>query len=100
MTLDGQIYMVEFEVPQLTEEMLALIPRQRYVIDQLMFQKKIVSYALTLSRSKLWIVFIASSESELVYLIDSLPMTKYLSYDYHELMFHNAAQFLPSMSLN
>ena len=94
-------YMVEFQVPPLlTDEMLALIPDQQEQVNKLFIQGKMLSYSLSVDRSKLWAVFIAGSESELINHIDSLPMTYLMDYNYHELMFHNTVHLIPSMSLN
>jgi hypothetical protein len=92
--------MVYFIVPPLTDEMIAVVPRQRHTLQQFMLDKKIYSYSLSVDRSKLWAVVNADSEDDLIDIIEGLPMTKFLKYHYSELMFHNAAQILPSLSLN
>ena len=59
--------MVEFELPEeLSDDFLALIPEQREVVDRLMTQGKIRSYALSLDRSVLWVVMEAVSEFEVM----------------------------------
>ncbi|MEL6122396.1 MAG: hypothetical protein AAFQ02_07015 [Bacteroidota bacterium] len=93
-------YMVEFDVPPLSDDLLDLIPDQRDVVDDMFASGKLLSYSLTEDRRKLWAVMLAQSESELIMLIDMLPMTGYMDYNYHELMFHNTVHLIPSMSLN
>ncbi len=93
--------MVEFEVPQpLTPEIIALIPDQRETIDSLFMAGKMLSYSFAMDRSKLWAIVLAENESELLQIIDKLPMTYMMDYDYSELMFHNTVHMVPSMSLN
>lgn len=93
--------MVEFAVPfPLTAEFVSLIPRQRESVDKLFTAGKMLSYSLSLDRTKLWAILIASEEAELIRLLDTLPMTPYMDYNYSELMFHNSVYLLPAMSLN
>jgi len=94
-------YMVEFEVPQpMTEDMFLLVPEQKQKFDELFTSGKLLSYSLSMDRERLWAIFMASSESELLTYIDMLPMTPYMDFDYDELMFYNTVSMLPSMSLN
>ncbi len=93
--------MVEFDVPYpLTEEILDMIPEQKVAIDELFAGGKMLSYTLSLDRTKVWAIFLADQESELLAFIDRLPMTSYMDFDYHEIMFHNTVHLMPAMSLN
>ena len=92
--------MVEFEVPELTPFMLSMIPEQREAIDQMMVKGKMISYSLSMNRDKVWSLMLADNESELLQIIDELPMSSYMSFDYKELMFHNTVHLIPAMSLN
>lgn len=94
-------YMVEFKVPDpITQEIISLIPDQREVVENLFAAGKLAIYSLAEDRSMLWAIFVASSESELITLIDKLPLSSYMDYDYHHLMFHQSVQLLPALSLN
>ena len=94
-------YMVEFDVPYpLTDELLDLIPEQKTAIDELFASGKMLSYTLSLDRTRVWAIFLADQESELISFIDYLPMTSYMDFDYHEIMFHNTVHLIPAMSLN
>ena len=94
-------YMVEFDVPiPLTDSFLDLIPDQREILDLYFSEGKLLSYTVASDRSRVWAVFIAESESELLSYIDDLPMTPYMDYDYNELMFYNTVHLMPAMSLN
>lgn len=92
--------MVQFNFAPFNLEMEEMVPRQRLVVDRLFDQGVLITYTLAANRSKLWAVFQADSESELLSYIDSLPMTKYSDYTYNEIMFHDSSQFIPSISLN
>ena len=94
-------YMVEFSVPEpLTDELLDLIPDQREAVDELFASGKLLSFSLSLDRTRIWALMLSDSESELLGLIDSLPMTHLMDFDYNELMFHNSIHLIPAMSLN
>ncbi len=94
-------YMVEFDIPiPFPEEMLAMIVDQREAFDVLFHRGRLLSYCLSVDRSRLWAIFVASSESELLSLIDELPMTPYMDFDYEELMVYTSVSMLPTMSLN
>lgn len=98
---DFKQYMVEFIVPTpVSEEIISLIPDQREIVEQLFTGGKLLIYSLSEDRSKLWAIFLANSESELILLIDRLPLTSFMHYDYKELMFYQSLQLLPTMSLN
>ena len=94
-------YMVEFKVPNpITPEIISLIPEQRKVVENLFAGGKMIIYTLAEDRSKLWAIFLASSESELLQQIDRLPISAYMDFNYHQLMFYQSVQLLPALSLN
>ena len=94
-------YMVVFNVPYpITDDILDLIPDQKIAIDELFTSGKILSYTLSLDRSKVWAIFMADQESELFSFIDRLPLTSHMDFNYHEIMFHNTVHLMPAMSLN
>jgi len=94
-------YMVEFVVPQhVIDQILDLVPDQRASLDELFASGKLLSYTVSANKTKIWAIMMAESESELLSYIDGLPMTPYMDFDYHELMFYNTVHFMPTMSLN
>lgn len=95
-------YMVDFTMPQeLPEEFVSRIPHQRAAVNRLLNEGKILNYALSLENSKLWAVFSVRSESELMQLIQTLPLTRYMKVHVNELTFYNAAHpFTPAFSVN
>ncbi len=93
--------MVEFSLPEtFTEEFLALIPRQRYVINTMLAEGAVKSYSLALDRSSLWVVMLAESEFGLMEQIARMPLSNYMAPHISELMFHNAADSVMQFSLN
>ena len=93
--------MVEFELPDiLTEEFLALIPKQRFAVNELLAEGIIRSYALAIDRSMLWVIVEADSEFELMEIIAQMPLSEYMDPHITELFFHNSPEFIHSFSLN
>ncbi len=94
-------FMVEFELPEtFTEEFMALIPRQRYVVNTMLAEGRLKSYSLSMDRSKLWVVLLAQSEFEVLEAIALMPLSDYMSPNISELMFHNSAEAVMHFSLN
>ncbi len=95
-------YMVDFTLPQdLSEEFVSHIPQQRKAVNRLLNEGKILNYALSLENAKLWAVFAAPSEVDLMELISSLPLTRFMKVRISELTFYSAAQSLsPVFSVN
>ena len=94
-------YMIEFDLPTvLTEEFLALIPKQRYVINKMLIEGQLKAYSLALDRSKLWAVIAATSDFEVMEIISQMPLSDYMTPTVSELMFHNGAEIVTEFSLN
>jgi hypothetical protein len=94
-------FMVEFELPEdFSSDFMALIPEQRQVVDRLMTQGRIRSYALSMDRSVLWVVVEAASEFEVMELIASFPLADYMQPYISELMFHNSVEVYHQFSMN
>ncbi len=93
--------MVEFKVPvPFPSELYHKIPNQQEKVQELFTSGKLVAYTLAADLSKLWAIFVCSSESELLTHIDKLPLSQYMEYDYSELRFHQSLKLLPAMSMN
>jgi len=94
--------MVDFTLPHdLPEEFVSRIPQQRKAVNRLLSEGKILNYALSLEDAKLWAVFAAPSEAELMEMVSSLPLTRYMKVRISELTFYNAAQpMAPAFSAN
>lgn len=93
--------MIEFELPDvMTEEFMALIPKQRYLINQMLAEGTIKCYSLAMDRSRLWMVLTASSEFAALETVSTLPLSDFMVPQVSELMFHNSAEMLMQFSLN
>jgi len=94
--------MVELNIPKLLpNNFVDLVPLQREIIADLLSENKIISYTLSIDRTKLWIIVNAIHKSEVMDILDILPLTKFLTFKIHELMFHNKQEFnIPQPSLN
>ncbi len=94
-------YMVEIDLPPLTQEFMALIPAQRTLVNQLMTDGAIASYTLSLDRARLWVIVMAESEAQAAAILDTFPIMPYCEAEINPLMFHNAMpRELPVISLN
>lgn len=95
-------FMVDFTMPQdLPEEFVGRIPQQRAAVNRMLSEGKILNYALSLENSRLWVVFSVQSETELIDLIESLPLTRFMKYRVSELTFYNASNpFVQAFSMN
>lgn len=95
-------YMVDFTLPEiLTEEFMSVIPYQRAAVNRLFLENRLVTYALSLEKSKLWAIFNAESEIEVMDMIADMPLTPYLSVDISILTFHNTTEpEMPFFSMN
>lgn len=83
------------------EEFFLKIPEQRGMVNELMKNGIIVSYALSFDRTKLWIIFNAENKVEVMTAIDSFPLREYMDFEIFELMFHeNVMTKLIQFSLN
>ena len=101
--MDNQYqFMVDFTMPEvLTEEFMNMIPYQRAVINRLFSEGKLTNYALSLENSKLWAVFNARSEMEVMDMIADLPLTPFLDVEISMLTFYNTTHAdMPDFSLN
>lgn len=99
-TLTNQ-YMVYFDVPTPTPEyILDLIPDQHAALNNLFAEGIVLSYSVAADRTKVFALFTADHEEELIQHIERLPMSPYMDYDFKELMMHNVVYHIPAMSLN
>lgn len=84
-----------------SDEFLRLIPSQRTVVNDLMFEGKISSYCLSADRTLLWITMIAKNEEEVIKQLAKFPMINFMDCEIEPLMFYNSAyQTFSHISLN
>ena len=102
--MDNEIlqYMVDFTLPAiLTERFTSRIPEQRALVNQYFTEGKLVSYGVSLESGKVWAVFNADSEIEVLKLIRSLPITQFCQFNIHAMTFYNVLTAkVPKFSVN
>ncbi|HTY36080.1 MAG TPA: muconolactone Delta-isomerase family protein [Bacteroidota bacterium] len=82
-------YMIDIQIPSNPDrEFFELIPAQRTHIDRLMEQGIVMSYSLSLDRSRLWVTMNAASEREAVETLAAFPMFRYFEPTIYPMMFH------------
>lgn len=87
--------------PYLTDDFIALIPRQRAMIVKLLQTGKLANFSLNDQRSNAWMVVNAKSEEEVEDLLESFPMYDFFEYEIHSLVLHDTAFMgLPKVVLN
>ena len=83
-------YMVDFAMPDvLNEEFMNLVPFQRSAVNKLFMEGKLLNYALSLENSRLWAVFSANSELDVMDMISDLPLTPFMKVEISLLTFYN-----------
>ncbi len=96
-----KMYMVEFDIPETNQEdWFDLIPLQRSKVSNYLTAGVILNYVLNSDRTKLWLVCVAENENTLQHLVESLPLTAYFYYNYHELMLYDSVSTFASFSMN
>ena len=95
-------YMVDFKLPSiLSEEFMDLVPFQRLAVNKLFEEGKIVSYALSHENSRLWGIFVANSELQVMDVLSDLPLTPFMKVEISLLTFYNDTKTqVPKFSLN
>jgi muconolactone delta-isomerase len=95
-------YMVDFTMPAvLTERFTSRIPEQRALVNRYFTDGNLVSYSVSLEKSKVWAVFIAETEEEVAALVKAMPLTRFMSHSISILTFYNVlTSRLPSFSVN
>ena len=84
-----------------SDEFLKLIPSQRSVVNDMMFEGKIISYGVSMDRSKLWITMVGKNEEEILDQLSKFPLIDFMDCEVSPLLFHNSAQQIFShISLN
>jgi len=95
-------YLIEIKLPEVfTENFISLIPHQRDMVNKMMLNGIITSYALSLDSRKLWVTMMAKSKKSVSEKIREFPIFVYINFKINELTFHNNVKLgLPQISLN
>lgn len=95
-------FMVDIDLPfPFDNEFVSLIPKQRDVINKLMSERVITSYAVSVEDGKLWTTVLAESEEKVIDILLEFPIIDLIEYKISKLAFHNSIGFtVPQFSLN
>lgn len=94
--------MIEIDLPvPFAQEFISLVPEQRALINNLMNEKIVTSYAVSIEDGKLWTTMLAASEDEVVDILITFPIIDQVEYKISKLAFHNITGSITSQfSLN
>ena len=95
------VFIVESEIPQISNDMMLVIPRHIRVIQQLMADEVVLTYAVSNDRKKWWCHIKAENEYEVMDILGKMPIMPFLKPQIHPLLIYNHAEYnLPKFSLN
>ncbi|HRF77368.1 MAG TPA: muconolactone Delta-isomerase family protein [Chitinophagales bacterium] len=84
-----------------SDEFLKLIPSQRAIVNDLLFEGKITSYCVSVDRSKLWITMVANDEEDIIEQLAKFPLINFMDCEIAPLLFYNSSyQTFSHISLN
>lgn len=94
-------YLFTFYLPaKSTREDTSMMNANRQMLQQLMRDDVIVTYAENRERNKSWIVLNAASLQEAYRYIEKLPMTRFLNHEAEELCIFDSMMGAPRIILN
>lgn len=94
-------FMVDFTLPDvLTPEFTNLIPEQKEQIELLLTEGLLNNYMLSMDDHKLWAVFNANSEYDVMQLVAALPLTQFMETRISMLTMSSAPKGMPGYCLN
>lgn len=97
----SQHFMVDLSLPEeISEDFLDLVPYQQAVVSQYMTQGRLLNYALSLEKAKIWAIFSAESEVEVMEMLVDFPLTKFMQIEISLLHQYDFNPSSPSFSLN
>jgi muconolactone delta-isomerase len=84
-----------------SEDFLERIPSQRRLVNELMAEGVLVSYAVAADRKKMWCIVEADNEQDATEILETFPLYLFMETVIHPLLFHNIhAALMGSISLN
>ncbi len=95
-------FLFQIELPELTEEIIGVIPEQREYINKLFSEARVFSYSVSESKDHIWCVVNAEDEAEAMHIVSGFPLQKYFrDVQCFALLFHNNLPIsLAGISLN
>jgi hypothetical protein len=95
-------YQIHIKLPEIfTRRFAALIPSQRERVNQLLDERVILNYALSMDRSNLWVTLQAKDQVEVMDILATFPIIKDVTVDIFELAFFDSAHVgMPEIIMN
>jgi len=95
-------YFFQLELAEMTDDVMAVVPKHREHINKLFAEGRILSYSVSIHRNMIWCVINAEEEQEAMEMVIAFPLYRYfLDVSCHPLLFHNTLPAtLPGISLN
>ena len=85
-------FIIDIHIPMDPDrEFFELIPLQQAHILMLLEQGTVMSYSLSLDRSRLWVTMNARTERDVIEILTAFTMFKYFEPSIYPLMFHNTS---------
>ncbi len=86
-------YMVDFSLPIIMEQQFVdLIPDQRAKVNECFVKGQISAYTLSMENGRLWAVVNAKNQREVLDIIASFPLSKYMEWKIYPLTFHQTIE--------
>jgi len=97
-----ETFQVHIKLPDIfTKRFASLIPAQRERVTQLMEARVILNYALDMDRANLWITMQARNQTEIMDILSTFPIIKFVKVEIFELAFFDSAPMgLPELIMN
>lgn len=94
-------FMVNITLPEIDDELFALLHQQKLFVENLMCKELITSYSLAGDRSAIWIVFKGEELNHVRGLLSCFPIINKVSYEIFPLAsYQDATNKIRSFSLN
>ena len=95
-------FLVHITLPEIfSTKFMALIPKHRMRINELMEKNIIRSYSLDMERHNVWAFIDAKNENEVMDILSSFPIIQDVSVTIHELAFYDFAPVgMPELIMN
>lgn len=97
-----ETFQVHLILPEFfTKRFSSLIPAQRERVNQLMEARVILNYALDMDRANLWITMQGKNQQEIMDVLATFPIIKFVKVEIFELAFFDSAPMgLPELIMN
>lgn len=95
-------FLVHITLPEIfTPKFVALIPKHRALVNELLDKGTIRSYSLDMERQNVWAFIDARDEKEVMDILSSFPIIKEVKIKISELAFYDSAPIgLPELIMN